>query len=97
MKKLFLLLLPALLLTTHTSIADDDRYQAVILQQSGGTEGQGKIFILDSEKGHMWLWEDKSKYTTKEGKVGFGTKTSYQGKLKPGVNVGDVVVHGMER
>ena len=83
MKKINLLfaIIP-LLLFSGLSMADEDRYQAVILQQGGtGSERQqGKVFIIDSKLGHIWTWEDKSKFTTEDGKMAFGTKLTYQGK-----------------
>lgn len=95
MKKL-LILIP-LLINMDVSIADDnDRYRAVVLEQSGGVDNHAKVFLLDSENGHMWTWEDKTKFTTNEGKFAFGSLLTYQGKLKPGKKIGEIVGQEIE-
>lgn len=92
MKKLLFLITGFLLFNNHQLIADEDgRFRVTVLQQSGGAESRGKVFIIDSKEGHMWIWEDKSKFTTAEGKFAFGAKIVYQGKLKPGKKMGDIV------
>lgn len=96
MKKLLTLLFPALLLTANVTVAEEeDRYRAVILQQGGGSENRAKVFIIDSEVGHMWTWEDKTKFTTKDGRIGFGTQLIYQGKVRPGSTSGEIIEQGM--
>ncbi len=99
MNKLLLLFSLSVMFISNPAMADEDRYQAVILQQGGtGSEKQqGKVFIIDSELGHIWTWEDKSKFTTEDGKMAFGTKLTYQGKLKPGKEIGEIVGHGLVR
>ncbi len=84
------------LILSNLSIAGDERYQVVILQQRGGggettNHSKSKVFILDSKFGDMWTWEDRSKFTTNDGKMAFGTRITYQGKLKPGKEIGEIV------
>ncbi|MEE9395894.1 MAG: hypothetical protein V3V31_02660 [Methylococcales bacterium] len=98
MKKLLILLVPALILTSKVAFAEEnDRYRAVILQQGGGSENRAKVFIIDSEDGHMWTWEDKTKFTTKNGQIGFGTQLIYQGKVRPGSASGEIVEQVMNK
>ncbi len=92
MNKLLIVLFTTLLLTLSICKADDDdRYRALVLQQAGGLDNHAKVFILDSEDGHMWTWEDKTKFATKDGKFSFGSLLTYQGKLKRGKSIGEIV------
>ncbi len=91
MKKIQCLTFLTTLVISNLSIADDDRYEVAILQHGGGNSSHSKVFILDSKLGYMWTWEERSKFTTNDGKMAFGTRITYQGKLKPGKEIGEIV------
>lgn len=91
MKKIQYLTLLTAIAISNLSIADDDRYEVAILQHGGSESSHSKVFILDSKLGHMWTWEERSKFTTNDGKMAFGTRITYQGQLKPGKEIGEIV------
>lgn len=88
---LICLLLPAVTLAD----AEDGRYRAIVLEQGGGYSKSAalspKVFILDSRDGHMWTWEQNAQLKDAQGNLQFGNMTVYQGKLKVGSRIGDVV------
>jgi hypothetical protein len=82
MKQWTAIILTALLLvcaTTPASAEDNERYQAIRLDENS-------VFIIDTEEGHLWLWG-----------IGEGRGSDvhsilrYEGKLKPGRQMGDVL------
>jgi len=94
---------PALLLAALIGVAlpaspqaeEDGRYRAIVLLE-GGSNSQSaavspKVFILDSREGHMWTWEQNAQMKNAQGNLRFGTMTVYQGKLKVGTHMGEVV------
>ena len=94
---------PIFLLTTLISVtlfgpaqADEvGRYRAIVLHESG-TPSQSaalspKVFILDSRDGHMSTWEQNAWMKDPRGEMRFGTTTIYQGKLKVGSHMGEVI------
>lgn len=77
--------------------ADDGRYQAFVLQEAGSSGGSvtlmPSVFIIDSRDGHMWIWEKNMPLPGADGKRGFGTLITYQGQVKPGSKIGDIINH----
>jgi hypothetical protein len=79
-----------------TTVADEDgRYRAIVLHE-GGAMGQSgsfapKVFIIDSRDGHMWTWEQKSRLHDSKGNFALGTVLIYQGRVRPGGKMGEVV------
>ncbi len=86
-----------LLMTFVGHAADDGRYQAFVLQEAGGSGGtvtlMPSVFIIDSRDGHMWTWEKNMPLPGLDGKRGFGTLITYQGQVKPGAKIGEIINH----
>ncbi len=85
-----------LLLAANAAAADEDgRYRAVVLHEGGRTGQTGvflpKVFIIDSRDGHMWTWEQKAKLPGAKSGFALGTILTYQGRVRPGKNMGEVV------
>lgn len=66
--------------------AAEGRYQAVNIPEML-EPGTAKVFILDSESGHMWTWSEQA--ATPDGRG--GRFLIYQGQLRPGRMLGDVI------
>ena len=95
-RMMLLSLLAPLLLGPGTLSADEDgRYRAVVLHSAGASSGTGsispKVFILDTRDGHMWTWEQNARVQRKKGGLSFGNILTYQGKLKVGSRMGEIV------
>ena len=85
----------ALLSAPNVLAGEDGRYQAIVLHQ-GGASGQPstlspKVFILDTRDGHMWTWEQNAWIKDPRGDLQFGTTTTYQGRLKTGSRMGEII------
>ena len=93
MKTWFALLL--VLLAGGVRAQDDGRYQAVVLHSAGASSGSGsispKVFILDTRDGHMWTWEQNARVQRRKGALSFGNILTYQGRLRPGKQPGEVI------
>ncbi|MCB1863491.1 MAG: hypothetical protein H6964_00065 [Chromatiaceae bacterium] len=74
---------------------EDGRYRAIVLHEGGASinsaSASPKVFILDSRDGHMWTWEQNAWTKDAKGDPRFGTTTIYQGRLKVGSRMGEVV------
>lgn len=74
---------------------EDGRYRAIVLHEGGASAQSAalspKVFILDSRDGHMWTWEQNARMKGPKGDLRFGTTTIYQGRLKVGSHMGEVV------
>ena len=44
----------------------------------------------------MWTWEQNSRLPGDKGSISFGTMLTYQGRLKPGKQMGEVMEHRRE-
>ena len=85
-------------LTTLPAVADDDnnRYQAIVLHEGGQGNQFGKllpkVFIIDSKDGHMWILDHNSKlHNPKKGSFALGSALTYQGRVRPGKKMGEIV------
>jgi hypothetical protein len=67
--------------------ASEGRYQIVPLTDDSGGIGSDRVFILDSVAGHMWTWTE---VPAGNGSTG-GRFLIYQGQVRPGARIGDVV------
>lgn len=72
-------MLPALALA-------DGRYQAVAVPESADF-GSGKVLILDTQTGQIWTWTEVAASPQGPG----GRFLIYQGQVKPGNRMGDIV------
>ncbi len=84
-------------LTTLPVAADDykGRYQAVVLHEGGQGNQFGKslpeVFIIDSQDGHMWTLEQHTKLEGVKGGFALGTVLTYQGRVRPGKKMGEII------
>ncbi len=97
-RKLFMSALLALLLVPPVLADDDGRYRAVVLHE-GGQSGQSgsltpKVFVIDSRDGHMWILEQNTKLHDPEGGFAIGSVLTYQGQVRPGKKMGEIVEQG---
>jgi hypothetical protein len=97
--RLFLIIL---LLFLPPAFAETSRYQAVVIPEAGRT-GQSanlssRVFILDTVEGHLWTWgENEAIYNDIGGKPRFGTALIYQGRVKPGTKMGEVIEMNVQK
>jgi hypothetical protein len=71
------------------------RYQAVSLLEGGRTGASGnlqpRVLILDTVEGHLWTWEENVRLEQPGKPPAFGTAIVYQGRVRPGTRIGEVV------
>jgi len=86
------------LVTNLPVVADDgnNRYQAVVLMEGGQGNQFGKllpkVFIIDSKEGHMWILDHNTKLQSPiKGSFALGSVLTYQGRVRPGKKMGEVV------
>jgi hypothetical protein len=89
-----IILFSGLIAATPSQADDDGRYRAIVLHE-GGASGSGgsltpRVFLIDSKEGHMWIWERNIPLLGPD-KQSFGTMLTYQGRLKPGEKVGEII------
>ena len=78
-----------------TAFAESGRYQAVVIPEAGRA-GQNaslnsRVLILDTVEGHLWIWGENETIYDKNGKPRFGTALTYQGRVRPGSKVGEII------
>lgn len=85
-------------LTASPVVADEDnnRYQAIVLHEGGQGNQFGKllpkVFVIDSKEGHMWILDHNSKLRNpKKGSFALGSVLTYQGRVRPGKKMGEVI------
>lgn len=66
--------------------AAEGRYQVVNIPEMM-EPGSAKVFVLDTESGHMWTWSEQAATPGGRG----GRFVIYQGQLRPGKLLGDVI------
>lgn len=87
----------SIFLTTSYAVADEEygRYRATVLNEGGQTGQAGKltpkVFIIDSKEGHMWILEQNARLHGPKGDFSLGTVLTYQGRVRPGKKMGDIV------
>lgn len=90
-----------LLLSLPTALAQTGRYQAVVIPEaarSGQNASLGsRVLILDTVEGHLWSWGENEALYDHGGKPRFGTALIYQGRIKPGTKMGEVMEASGER
>ena len=67
------------MLSAATVAGAVERYQAVVIQEGSSP----RVFILDTREGHMWTWTETIRGTDQE--------LRYEGRVRPGGQVGDVI------
>lgn len=88
-----LFMLCALLLAA--AAAAQGRYQAIAVPETGSSAQisgiSPKVFILDTEEGHLWTWTENETIQQDAGPPKLGTVLIYQGRLRPGTRSGDII------
>jgi hypothetical protein len=93
----FLALASLALLGASGGLAADDtgRYSAFVMHEGGrsGTSGslQPRVFIIDTVEGHLWTWEENTRIEEPGKRPSFGTGLVYQGRVRPGTRMGEVI------
>ena len=82
-----------MLFSTTLVAGDEQRYQMLLVQQSGlmekGNIQMPKVLILDTAEGHLWTWGvDIARKQQLPVKV---HNLTYQGKLVPGKEMGEII------
>lgn len=84
-------MLAGLLVLASGAQAEDGRYQALPLAGAEGGKGGGRALILDTRDGHVWVWSENELIAAPDGGRRYGTGFIYQGKLRPGSQVGEFI------
>lgn len=78
-----------------TATPSAGRYQAVVVPQAGRSAQSAalnaKVLILDSRDGHLWTWSEGEALYGSDGRPQFGTVLIYQGRIRPGSRMGEVI------
>lgn len=96
-KLLYLLIYISALLITQPVSADEEygRYRAIVLNEGGRSKLSSsvipRVFIIDSKEGHMWTLDQKTKLPDPKIDFSLGTILTYQGRVRPGKKMGDIV------
>ena len=67
--------------------ASEGRYQIIPLTAASGGIGSDRVFILDTQAGHIWTWTE---VPAGDGSSG-GRFLIYQGQVRPGSRIGEVI------
>jgi hypothetical protein len=91
-----IILLLTVILMPHHVLADEEygRYRAIVLhgdQTNSSGNVVPRVFIIDSKEGHMWTLDQKTKLHNLKNDFTLGTVLTYQGKVRPGKKMGDIV------
>jgi hypothetical protein len=80
------------LINSNVMAEGEGRYQAVAIQKVKDSDNP-KVFIIDTKEGHLWLWSSSavSYQPRRDGSIPIHEFLTYQGQLKPGKKIGDVV------
>lgn len=89
------------LVVLPVAAAEDGRYEAVVIPQAG-RPGQSsslypKVFILDTREGHLWTWSENEAIYEDARTPRFGSALIYQGRLRPGTRMGEIVDKDFDR
>lgn len=67
------------------------RYQAVPLESDGNTRGSHRVFIIDTQDGHVWTWSGNELVSSGGNERRYGPAFVYHGKIRPGSRTGEVI------
>lgn len=101
MKRAISVLLYLVIAMFPISLYAEGRYEAVVIPQANGS-GQGtslqpKVFILDTEEGHLWTWSENEVIYGELDKPQFGSVLIYQGRVRPGERMGEIIEKNLGR
>ena len=95
MQYLFIIMVVFLTALPVEASEENDRYQAIVLHEGGQGNQFGKllpkVFIIDSKDGHMWILEHNTKLHDPKGSFSLGSVLTYQGRVRPGKKMGEIV------
>ncbi|HEX8988377.1 MAG TPA: hypothetical protein VF816_10475, partial [Rhodocyclaceae bacterium] len=86
MKKLFLFVAFSFIAATSHGADEVGRYQVISLPKDPNEIGKS-VVILDTKEGHLWEWTESPKI----GQIPGGYYLRYQGKVKPGKSIGELI------
>ncbi len=96
-----ILSLIVLLASSSMVLAEGGRYQAVSISESSksglGSNINAKVLILDTVEGHLWTWGENETVFDSAGKPQLGTALIYQGRVRPGSKMGEVIERRLEK
>lgn len=81
----------AVLLTAPMIAMADGRYQAVPVYNP--SDGSSKVLILDTQNGQLWTWMEVG--ASSSGAA--GRFLIYQGQVRPGKKMGEIIDEGQGR
>ena len=88
-------ILSLLLMVKPVTAEEYGRYRAIVLHEAGRSGQSGsllpKVFVIDSKEGHMWILEQKTKIHDAKGDFALGSILTYQGRVRPGKKMGEIV------
>ena len=76
---------------TAADAADAGRYQAVPLESEGNARGGSRVFIIDTQDGHVWTWSGNELVAGAGNERRYGPAFVYHGKVRPGSRTGEVI------
>jgi len=86
---------------TTSAVAESGRYEAVVMPLAGragpNANLNARVFILDTEQGHLWTWSDNERVYDDKGQPQFGSVLIYQGRVRPGKRMGEIIERNLHR
>lgn len=76
---------------TSVHAAEAGRYQAVPLEGEGNARGGSRVFIIDTQDGHVWTWSGNELVGSGGNERRYGPAFVYHGKVRPGSRTGEVI------
>ena len=76
---------------TSAYAAEAGRYQAVPLESEGNGRGGSRVFIIDTQDGHIWTWSGNELVGSGGNERRYGPAFVYHGKVRPGSRTGEVI------
>lgn len=80
-----------MLFITAIHAAETGRYQAVPLESEGNARGGSRVFIMDTQDGHVWTWSGNELVAGGGNERRYGPAFVYHGKVRPGSRTGEVI------
>lgn len=77
--------------TGASNAANTGRYQAIALENEGQARGGSRVFIIDTQEGHIWTWSGNDLVSEGGNERRYGPAFVYYGKVRPGSRVGEVM------
>lgn len=78
-------------IVTAADAGETGRYQAVPLESEGHARGGSRVFIIDTQDGHIWTWSGNELVSSGGKERRYGPAFVYHGKVRPGNRMGEVI------